>query len=159
MLRGSGAGVLGCSGVSRVGARRGAARRSAGRLRVAGGGGVPRSPVLCGSRHTVRRGRRAGVRREGCSGVGARQWAARHGAGGSAWSRRGAGVSRMSERAWVRTAGRASFIGEVRRFAWQKNLSRHCARRPRFMARWVLPYLHDGLFSIVSTLAGFQEME
>ena len=70
MLRGSRAGVLGRSGASRVGARRGAARRSAGRLRVAGGGGVPRSPVLCGSHHTVRRGRRAGVRREGCSGVG-----------------------------------------------------------------------------------------
>jgi len=95
VLRGSGAGVLGRSGASRVGARRGAARRSAGRLRVAGGGGVPRSPVLCGSRHTVRRGRRAGVRREGCSGVGARRWAARHGAGGSARSRRGAGVSRV----------------------------------------------------------------
>ena len=30
---------------------------------------------------------------------------------------------------------------------------------PRFMARWVPPYLHDGLFNIVSTLAGFQEMK
>ena len=27
------------------------------------------------------------------------------------------------------------------------------------MARWVPPYLHDGLFNIASTLAGFQEME
>jgi hypothetical protein len=54
----------------------------------------------------------------------------------------------------------ASFIDEVRQFAWwKKNLSWHYARRPRFMARWVPPYLHDGLFNIVSTLAGFQELE
>ena len=76
----AGVGVLGRSGASRVGTWRGAARRSAGRLRVAGGGGVPRSPVLCGSRHMVRRGRRAGVRREGCSGVGEQGWS---GSGGS----------------------------------------------------------------------------
>ena len=122
MLRGSGAGVLGRSGASRVGARRGAARRSAGRLRVAGGGSVPRSPVLCGSRHTVRRGRRAGVRREGCSGVGARRWAARHGAGGSARSRRGAGVSRVrcERERGSRGAGLASRSGRA-----QQLLLRH----------------------------------
>ena len=97
--------------------------------------------------------------------VGTRRWAAWRGADGSARSRRGAGVScvRERERARVWTAGRghrASFIDEVRQFARRrKNLGRHCARRPRFMARWVPPYLHDGLFNIVSTLAGFQEME
>ena len=80
---------------SQRGCRAWAQWRSAGRLRVEGGGGVPRSLVLCGSRHTVRRGRRAGVRREGCSGVRARRWAARHGAGGSARSRHGADVSRV----------------------------------------------------------------
>jgi hypothetical protein len=30
--------------------------------------------------------------------------------------------------------------------AVEKNLGRHCVRRPRFMTRWVPPYLHDGLF-------------
>ena len=124
MLRGSGAGVLGRSGASRVGARRGTARRSAGRLRVAGGGGVPRSPVLCGSRHTVRRGRRAGVRREGCSGVGARRWAARHGAGGSV---RWAGVSRVrcERERGSRGPGLASRSGH----AQQQLLRRGCVSR------------------------------
>ena len=66
-----------------------------------------------------------------------------------------------SERGWGRQGGAsACFIDEVRQFARRrKNLGRHCARRPQFMARWVPPYLHAGLFNIVSTLAGFQEME
>ena len=42
----------------------------------------------------LKRARRGGLgRREGCSEVGARRWAARHGAGGSARSHRGACVS------------------------------------------------------------------
>ena len=91
--------------------------------------------------------------------------------GGTAWCRRqcvvpswGWRVARVRARASAGEDGRegasASFIDEVRRFARRrKNLCRHCARRPRFMARWVPPYLHDELFNIVSTLAGFQEME
>ena len=91
--------------------------------------------------------------------------------GGTAWCRRqcavpswGRRVARARARASTGEDGRegasASFIDEVRRFARRrKNIGRHCARRPRFMARWVPPYLHDGLFNIVSTLAGFQEME
>jgi len=88
--------------------------------------------------------------------------------GGTAWCRRQCAVpswGRRVARARARaSAGRegasACFIDEVRWFARRrKNLGRHCARRPRFMARWVPPYLHDGLFNIVSTLAGFQEME
>ena len=64
-----------------------------------------------------------------------------------------------SERGWGRQGGAsASFIDKVRWFA-RRRKKRHCARRPRFMARWVPPYLNDGLFNIVSTLAGFQEME
>ena len=51
------------------------------------GGAVPRSPVLCACGLA-----RPSVQRKGCSGVGARRWAARHGAGGSA---RWAGVSRV----------------------------------------------------------------
>ena len=44
--------------------------------------------------------------------VGTRRWAARHGVGGSARSRRGAGMLRMPERerAWVRTAGGAGLL-------------------------------------------------
>ena len=77
------------------------------------------------------------------------------------WGRR---VARARARASAGEDGKegasASFIDEVSRFAWRrKNLGRHCARRPRFMVRWVQPYLHDGLFNIVSILAGFHEME
>jgi hypothetical protein len=51
------------------------------------GSAVPRSPVLCTCSLA-----RLCERRKGCSGVGARRWAARHGAGGSA---RWASVSRV----------------------------------------------------------------
>jgi hypothetical protein len=83
--------------------------------------------------------------------VGTRRWAARRGADGSAQSRRGAGVSRVRERerARVGAAGRGvGFLyerGEAVR-AVEKYLGRHCAQLPRFMARWVPPYLQDGLF-------------
>jgi len=94
--------------------------------------------VGCGSSSSTRtvavlkaRAPRQQSRRGRCSGVGevgTREWAARRDAGGSARSRRGAGVSRVRER---ERAGEA-----VQR---KKNLDRHCAWRPRFLARWVLP--------------------
>ena len=82
--------------------------------------------VGCGSSPSTRtvaalkaRAPRRQSRRGRCSGVGevgTWGWAARHGAGGSARSRRGAGVSRVRER---ERAGEA-----VRR---KKNFGRHCA--------------------------------
>ena len=88
--------------------------------------------VSCGSSSSTRtvaalkaRAPRRQSRRGRCSGVGevgTREWATWRDAGGSARSRRGAGVSRV----------------RVRRFGG-KNLGRHFAWRPRFLAKWVLP--------------------